>query len=174
MSEIQKRIKNAAILAGRKQTPAPSSTPSASPYTGRQKQYFAQATDAHTWDAAKYASNYYAAQVQGCIPGDFSATRGAYLRTMDIIDHSTGEHLPGDWQAVYFQDAKIQGLYTGAKLYFAGNTWLCTAPRSVADSSGNAVIRRCTASWRYLDYYGNIKAEPFVWSKGPQSGTSNH
>lgn len=174
MSDLQKRMRNVSIMAGRKQTPAPRSTPSASPYTGRQRQYFAPATDAHTWDAARYASNYYAAQVQGCIPGDFSATRGAYLRTMDLIDHSTGAELPNDWQVVYFQDSKIQGLYTGAKLEYAGNTWLCTAPRSVAESSGNATIRRCTAAWRYLDYYGNIKAEPFIWSKGPQSGTSNH
>lgn len=173
MTELQKRMRNVAIMSGRKQTPAPSSTPSASPYTGRQRQYFAPATDAHTWDAAKYASNYYAAQVQGVIPGDFNATRGAYLRTMDLIDHSTGAELPNDWQVVYFQDSKIQGLYTGAKLEYAGNTWLCTAPRSVAESSGNATIRRCNAVWKHLDFYGNVLEEPFVWNKGPATNTAN-
>ena len=61
MTELQKRIRNVSIMSSRKQTPAPSSTPSASPYTRRQRQYFAQATDAHTWDVSRYASNYYAA-----------------------------------------------------------------------------------------------------------------
>lgn len=171
---LYKRLKNVALFSG---TPlSPSHNPGVpSPYTGHQKMYFSKDSNSFTWHNAKYASNYYAAQVQGVIPGTgrFEDIRGAYIRTMDIVEQSTGTQLPNDWQSVYFQDPRIQGLYTGAKLWFGGNTWLCTAPRAVASDTGNAVIRRCTAIWNYLDYYGNVKTEPFVWAKGPANATSN-
>lgn len=171
---LYKRVKNVGLFAGARLST--SHTPGVpSPYTGRQKMYFSKDSNAFTWENAKYASNYYAAQVQGVIPGTgkFEDIRGAYIRTMDIVEQSTGTQLPNDWQSVYFQDPRIQGLYTGAKLWFGGNTWLCTAPRAVASDTGNAVIRRCTAIWNYLDFYGNVKTEPFVWAKGPANATSN-
>lgn len=171
---FNKRLKNVALFSG---TPlSPSHNPGVpSPYTGRQKMYFSKESNVFTWINAKYASNYYGAQVQGVIPGtgNFDDIRGAYIRTADIVEQSTGTQLPNDWQTVYFQDHRIQGLYTGAKLWFGGNTWLCTAPRAVASDTGNAVIRRCTAIWNYLDFYGNVKTEPFVWAKGPANATSN-
>ena len=171
---LYKRMRNMALFTG---TPlSPSHNPGVpSPYTGRQKMYFSPESNSFTWHNAKYASNYYAAQVQGVIPGtgDFSDIRGAYIRSMDIVEQSTGTQLPNDWQCVYFQDPRIQGLHTGAKLWYAGNTWLCTAPKAVASDTGNAVVRRCTAIWNYLDYYGNVKTEPFVWAKGPANATSN-
>lgn len=173
-SALLRRLKNAALFAGAPLSP--SHNPGVpSPYTGHQKMYFSKESNAFTWENAKYASNYYAAQVQGVIPGTgrFEDIRGAYIRTMDIVEQSTGTQLPNDWQSVYFQDHRIQGLYTGAKLWFGGNTWLCTAPRAVASDTGNAVIRRCTAIWNYLDFYGNVKTEPFVWAKGPANATSN-
>lgn len=171
---LYRRIRDMGLFAG---TPlSPSQKPAAKdPYTGRQKKYFSPETDEFNWENAKYASNYYEAQVQGVIPGTgrFEDIRGARIRTMDIVEQSTGTQLPNDWQNVVFQDHRIQGLYTGAKLWFAGNTWLCTAPRSVAADSGNAVIRRCTAIWNHLDWYGNILTEPFVWAKGPANATAN-
>lgn len=171
---LYRRIKNAGLFAG---TPlSPSHNPGVpSPYTNHAKMYFSKDSNSFARQNAKYASNNYAAQVQGVIPGTgrFEDIRGAYIRTMDIVEQSTGTQLPNDWQSVYFHDPRIQGLHTGAKLWFGGNTWLCTAPRSVASDTGNAVIRRCTAIWNYLDFYGNVKTEPFVWAKGPANATSN-
>lgn len=171
---LLRRIKNVGLFAG---TPlSPSHTPGVpSPYTSHAKMYFAKESNDFAWHNARYASNNYAAQVQGVIPGTgrFEDIRGAYIRTMDLVEQSTGTQLPNDWQSVYFHDPRIQGLYTGAKLWFGGNTWLCTAPRAVASDTGNAVIRRCTAIWNYLDFYGNVKTEPFVWAKGPANATSN-
>lgn len=171
---LLRRIKNVGLFAG---TPlSPSHTPGVpSPYASHAKMYFAKESNDFSWHNAKYASNNYAAQVQGVIPGTgrFEDIRGAYIRTMDLVEQSTGTQLPNDWQSVYFHDPRIQGLYTGAKLWFGGNTWLCTAPRAVASDTGNAVIRRCTAIWNYLDFYGNVKTEPFVWAKGPANATSN-
>ena len=164
-----KQIKNASLLAGA----LPAACNGKQPYEGRQKTFFQQDTQMFVFENAKYANNYYKAKVQGCIPGDFDTIRGAYIRTMDIVEQSTGSNAPNDWQAVYFQDPTIQGLYTGAKLWYGGNTWIATAPKNMASASGNAVIRRCNAFWNYLDYYGNIKSEPFVWAKGPAQATAN-
>ena len=169
---FEKHMSDIALFAGTRFSPAYNPT-QPDPYRFRKHQYFDRSTDRFTWDNAKYASNYYAAQVQGCIPGDFDTVRGAYIRTMDIVEQSTGTQLPNEWQCVYFQDPRIDGLYTGAKLWYAGNTWLCTAPQNVASDHGNAVIRRCNAIWNYLDWYGNVKTEPFVWNKANANATSN-
>lgn len=169
-----KRMRDLALFTGIRLSP--SHNPGvASPYTGRKKMYFSQESNDFAWNNAKYASNYYAAQVQGVIPGTgkFEDIRGAYIRSSDVVEQTTGAQLPNDWQIVYFQDPRIQGLYTGAKLWYGGNTWLCTAPRSVASDTGNAVIRRCNAIWNHLDFYGNVVTESFVWSKGPANATSN-
>ena len=165
-------LKNAALFAG--MPLSPSVKPNAqNPYTGQQRRYFAPATDDYTWENAQYASNYFAAKVQGVIPGKFEDIRGAYIRTMDIVEQTTGGNMPNDFQLVYFQDPTIRGLYTGAKLWYAGNTWLATSPFNMASAVSNSVIRRCNAVWNHLDYYGNVLSEPFVWSKGPAQATAN-
>lgn len=167
--KAKRQTKNAALFAG----VLPSQPTEKSPYLGLQKQYFAAGTQDYVWQNAQYASNYFQAKVQGCIPGDFETVRGAYIRTMDIVEQSTGSNAPNDWQLVYFQDPSIQGLYTGAKLWYGGNTWIATSPMNMASATGNSVIRRCNAIWNYMDYYGNIKTEPFVWAKGPAQATAN-
>lgn len=167
----KRRLKNAALFAG-----APlfdSRKTGKDPYAGQQKQYFAPATQDYIWANAQYADNYFAAQVQGAIPGNFEDIRGAYIRTMDLVEQSTGSNASNDWQLVYFQDPRIHGLYTGAKLWYGGNVWIATSPRNMATATGNSVVRRCNALWHYLDYYGNVKSEPFVWAKGPANATAN-
>lgn len=47
----------------------------------------------------------------------------------------------------------------GTKIIAMGSTWLVTNPMNMSDSN-KAVIQRCNATWRYLDYYGNVCAEP--------------
>ena len=93
-------------------------------YTGKQFEYFESPTTAYIWDNAQYAANYFKAKVQGIIPGTFETERGAYIRSMDIVEQTTGAKMPNDYQAIYFQDTRIKGLYTGAKVKYAGNTWL--------------------------------------------------
>ena len=87
---LSKRMRNVGLFAG---TPlSPSGNPRVpSPYTGRQKMYFSEESNDFTWENAKYAMNYYAAQVQGVITGTghFEDIRGAYIRTMDIVEQST-------------------------------------------------------------------------------------
>ena len=169
---FEKQVSDIALFAGTRLSPAYNPA-KPNPYRFRRKTYFEHSTNSFVLENAKYASNYYAAQVQGCIPGDFDAVRGANIRTMDIVEQSTGTQMPNEWQCVFFQDPRIKGLYTGAKLWYAGNVWLCTAPKSVASDSANAVIRRCNAIWNFIDYYGNVVTEPFVWNKSNANATSN-
>ena len=169
---FEKQVSDIALFAGTRLSPAYNPA-KPNPYRFRRKTYFEHSTNSFVWENAKYASNYYVAQVQGCIPGDFDAVRGANIRTMDIVEQSTGTQMPNEWQCVFFQDPRIKGLYTGAKLWYAGNVWLCTAPKSVASDSANAVIRRCNAIWNFIDYYGNVITEPFVWNKSNANATSN-
>lgn len=167
----KRRLKNAALFAG-----APLFHPQDAtndPYTGQQTQYFSPGTQEFIWENAKYSDNYFAARVQGAIPGNFEDIRGAYIRTMDLVEQSTGSNASNDWQLIYFQDPRIHGLYTGAKVWYGGNVWIATSPRNFGSASGNSVVRRCNALWHYLDYYGNIKSEPFVWAKGPAQATAN-
>lgn len=168
----KKAIKNVALFASAPPSPMPG-VGGVNRYTGKQFEYFEEPTSAYVWENAKYASNYFAAQVQGVIPGTFETERGAYIRSMDIVEQTTGAKMPNDYQTVYFQDTRIKGLYTGAKVKYAGNTWLAISPFNIADPMMQAVVRRCNAIWKHLDYYGNVLCEPFIFHDGRASATAN-
>jgi len=171
--DAQKQVRNAALFAGLPPSRGVSGAGVPNKYKGKQHEYFESPTTAYIWQNAQYASNYFQARVQGIIPGTFEDERGAYIRSMDIVEQTTGAKMPNDYQSVYFQDTRIKGLYTGAKLTYAGNTWLAISPFNVADPLSSAVIRRCNAVWKHLDYYGNVKSEPFIFHDGRASATAN-
>ena len=165
-------MKNAALFAGTR----PSSVPGEGgpyKYQGKQHEYFESPTTAFVFANAQYASNSYEAEVQGIMPGSFETVRGAYIRSMDIVEQTTGAKMPNDYQCIYFQDTRIRGLYTGAKVKFAGNTWLAISPFNISDPLSSTVVRRCNAVWKHLDYYGNVLAEPFVFQDARAQGTAN-
>lgn len=170
--DAKKKIRNVGLFAGTPPTPAP--VPGGpNRYTGKQFEYFEMPTSDFIWNNAQYASNYYKAHVQGVIPGTFETERGAYIRSQDIVEQTTGAKMPNDYQSIYFQDTRIKGLYTGAKVKFAGNTWLAISPFNISDPLSSSVIRRCNAMWKYLDYYGNVKMEPFVFQDGRTQSSAN-
>lgn len=171
-ADVQKQIRNAALFANTPPAPMPG-VGGPNKYTGKQHEYFEGPTSQFIWDNAQYASNYFKANVQGVIPGTFETERGAYIRTMDIVEQTTGAKMPNDYQTIYFQDTRIKGLYTGAKVKYAGNTWLAISPFNIADPMTQAVIRRCNTVWKHLDYYGNVKCEPFVFQDGRTQSTAN-
>lgn len=170
--KAQELIQNAALFAGAPPSPVPG-IGGPYKYDGKRHEYFESATTAYIFEQAQYASNYYAAEVQGIMPGTFETTRKAYLRSMDIVEQTTGTKLPNDFQSVYFQDTRIRGLYTGAKVKYGGNTWLAISPFNVADPLSSAVVRRCNAIWKHLDYYGNVLSEPFVFYESRAQATAN-
>ena len=170
----QKSIRNVGLFAGVRPTPAPAPGIGGNyKYTGKQYEYFEQPTTAFIFENSQYASNYYEAQVQGIMPGDFETERGAYIRSMDVVEQTTGTKMPNDYQAIYFQDTRIKGLFTGAKVKFAGNTWLAISPFNISDPLASSVIRRCNAIWKHLDYYGNVLCEPFIFHEGRAHATAS-
>lgn len=173
-NSTQKSIKSAALFADMRPAPAPAPGVGGEyKYAGKQYEYFEQPTTAYIFENAQYASNYYEAQVQGIMPGTFETERGAYIRAMDIVEQTTGTKMPNDYQSVYFQDTRIKGLFTGAKVKFAGNTWLAISPFNVSDPLASAVIRRCNAIWKHLDYYGNVLCEPFIFHEARAQATAS-
>ena len=173
-NDTQKSIRNVSLFAGVRPKPAPAPGVGGNyKYTGKQYEYFEQPTTAYIFENSQYASNYYEAQVQGVMPGSFETERGAYIRSMDVVEQTTGTKMPNDYQSVYFQDTRIKGLYTGAKVKFAGNTWLAISPFNVSDPLASAVIRRCNAIWKHLDYYGNVLCEPFIFHEGRAQATAS-
>lgn len=170
--DAKSAIKNIALFANTSPSPVPG-VGGPNKYTGKQFEYFEEPTSEYVWEYAQYASNYFKATVQGVIPGTFETERGAYIRSMDIVEQTTGAKMPNDYQTIYFQDTRIKGLYTGAKVKYAGNTWLAISPFNIADPMTQAVIRRCNAVWKHLDYYGNVLSEPFVFHDGRASATAN-
>lgn len=169
---VKKHIRNAALFANSPPSPMPGAD-GISKYTGKQHEYFENPTSAYVFNIAKYASNYFKATIQGYIPGEFTDVRGAYIRSSDIVEQTTGAKMPNDYQIIYFQDMRIKGMYTGGKIMYGGNTWLAISPFNVADPMMQAVIRRCNAVWKHLDYYGNVLAEPFIFHDGRASATAN-
>lgn len=170
--DAQKQIRNVALFAGSPPSPMPGVGGSYK-YTGKQHEYFENPTTEYIWENAQYASNYYKAHVQGIMPGTFETERGAYIRSMDIVEQTTGAKMPNDYQSIYFQDTRIKGLYTGAKVKYAGNTWLAISPFNVSDPLSSSVVRRCNAVWKHLDYYGNVLSEPFIFHDGRAQATAS-
>ena len=170
--ETKKQLRNAGLFAGASPSPVPGPGMPYK-YAGKQHEYFESPTTAFIFQNAQYAANYYAAEVQGIMPGSFDTVRKAYIRSMDIVEQTTGTKMPNDFQSIYFQDTRIRGLYTGAKVKFGGNTWLAISPFNVSDPLSSAVIRRCNAIWKHLDYYGNILAEPFVFYDARAQATAS-
>ena len=165
-------MKNVALFAGTRPSPVPGDG-GPYKYAGKQFEYFENPTSAFIFENAQYAANYYKAEVQGIMPGTFETKREAYIRSSDVVEQTTGSKMPNDYQVIYFQDTRIRGLYTGAKVKYGGNTWLAISPFNVSDPMSSAVVRRCNAVWKHLDYYGNVLAEPFVFQDGRAQSTAN-
>lgn len=172
-NDLRKSIANAAVFTGSPLSKTALYQSGENRYTGRAFPYFEDDSDRFIWENAKYAANVYKATVQGIIGRPFYETRGVRIRSMDIVEQSTGTQFPNDWQSIYFEDSRIRGLHSGAKIWYAGNTWISTAPYTIDSGTGHAVIRKCNAFFNTLDYYGNVVTEPFVWSKAAANATAN-
>lgn len=132
--------------------------------TGQQPQYFARATQMHIQKMARYATDFFGAQVQGLNSDDPEEKNWYEIRAADVFS-SLGIHSGSkqdDWKNVYFKHPDIDYIPPGTKFWFWNNVWLADNPSNIASVSGNALVRRCNAVWNSLDFYGNIVSEPFV------------
>ena len=163
MSDLQKRIKNAQVFSGALSDKKTYKSNAPSQVKGRLKQYYGDATKAFRGDILKYASDFFEADVQGLVPGNFQAWVTMNLRMADIIRPSgSSTQQMDDSKVVIFEDPGVDWLYRGSKIKTSGNTWLVTNPSNIGAVNGTAVVKRCNAVWKFLDYYGNVVEEPIV------------
>lgn len=163
MKSVEKGIKNAIINSRNGYI----SFGTNNPYSkDSQKQYYANTTKAYYAENMKYASNVVLAQVQGVNYDDFYSFTPLRIRTAMVIDPTTGNNLGSDWQRIALENTNIDFLPRGAKVVFNGNTWLVTNPMNIESVLGTSVVRRCNATWHYLDEYGNVQSEPFCYGQG--------
>lgn len=132
--------------------------------TGEQTQYFADATRRQIREMAKYATDYFAAQVQG-LDTENPEEQGWYeIRVSDVFSSLgiSATSKQDDWKNVFFRSPAVDYVPMGTKFFFWNNVWLTDNPSNIASVAGNALVRRCNTVWNSLDYYGNIVSEPFV------------
>lgn len=130
-------------------------------YSDVQHQYYHSETSEFIQQYAKYAPDFFVADVQGLNPDDFYEWNKARLRMADVSSTTpTTTKLTDDYKMVLFESGAIQYFPIGAKLKVMGSTWLSVNPQNISSSDGTGLVQRCNSVWNHLDYYGNILQEP--------------
>ena len=159
MADLSETIKNGYAVSGVR--PALSRNGDGV-YAGRQKPYFAMPQNRIASLYGKYATDYYAGELQGYDKDNFYAYWPVKLRCMDITRETTGSNLGDDIKSmVVCEPEGVDYVPIGAQVKFASNTWLVTNPANIASILSETIIRRCNAVYRRLDYYGNVLECPF-------------
>lgn len=171
MTSLQDNIDNIRVFSGKQMDGV--WTDGESIYTDRKKQYLAHPTTRFVQKYAKYASDYFEAEVQGLNPEDFYDTGWYKIRASDLIGPSTSTNIIEGYKNILFENPAVDYVPRGAKLMFLNSTWLAVNPSNSSSVSGNTVARLCDANWKFYDYYGNIVSEPFCLQKVNLEGSQN-
>ena len=171
MSDIEKRVGNAKALDPVRKY-AEVLTPSAS--EGLQRQYgFRVNTARYIERSLKFGTDVYTARVQGIDENDFYKWFDVRLRLSQMVKHGTTTNIIEDWKEVKFESSKVNAIGLGAKIECNGNTFIVSNPDESNGTQATAVCRRCNATWRRMDFYGNIIEEPFYWAKNQSQASAN-
>lgn len=163
MTAIEKQIKQAR-LAGSPAISLQQYEPSQ--YSERQKKYFNTETRLFTEYNAKYSGDYILVQAQGLNPAEPFEYTTVHMRFSDIVRSSSAISYEFDnFKVVDIAERQYTYLRIGAKIIAMGSTWLVINPDNMSNVLGKAIIQRCDAVWHYLDYYGNVCAEPMCFDK---------
>ena len=163
MQNIKEQLANIASISGNPRTYA---TNAPAQYSDKQHEYFADPTRAFVKKYAKYASDYVSAQVQGLNASDPQAWETYNIRMSDaIMRTSMLARKIDDFKFVIFDDPSVNYVPEGTKINTMGSIWLAINPGNVAGVNGNAIVRRCRATWNHYDEYGNILQEPICVDK---------
>ena len=141
-------------------------------YIDRKHQYLAKPTRMFIGNAAKYASDFVEAKVQG-LTKDFYSYLTTNIRFSDAHSTYSETSLQDDSKIVLFAEPKIDYFPIGAKLQTMGNTWLCVNPSNMSSVYTNALIKRCNAVYNSYDFYGNILREAIIVESPAMSGNDN-
>lgn len=139
----------------------------------RARQYFAQDTERHIYDQLQYADDMFTARVQGIDEEDFFKWYETRLRMVDFVGTGTTQNTIEDWKEFLFENPAINEIGLGAKIECGNSTYIVSNPNSHNGMQTGGVARRCNATWRRYDFYGNIVEEPFYWAKNQAQATAN-
>lgn len=137
------------------------------------REYFGYETRKAIQSQLKYAPNMFRARVQGVNEKDFYRYYDANVRLADAVDSRTGVNVMEDWKEMLFEDPVFNRIGLGAKVVTGDDTYLVTNPNAKSGMNGTAILRRCNAVWKHLDFYGNVLEEPFVWMKQQVQASAN-
>ena len=128
---------------------------------GRQKQYFAKESIAFIQSLGEYANNHYILRMW---PWNSDEMQTVPCRIEDSFDEQANTKRGDDWKDVLFYD-DVPFATIGLKVELAGCIWLGYNTRNIASLTSSVTIRRCDNVLNFVDEYGNITPEPFVFDK---------
>lgn len=160
---ISDNITNGLIASGRLKT-AIRNAPAQ--YAGRQRQYLGDPSTEFVHQYAKYATDFFAARVQGLNPDAPYEWETTMIRMADIAPETASTlRKQDDYKNIMFADESIEYVPEGTKIEAMGSIWLVTNPQNISNAIGGGVIQRCRSTWNHLDWYGNLLKEPICVEK---------
>lgn len=165
---IEKNIRTA--TAG---TPAANYGSNSKRDEGLLKQYFRNETKEFMKQKIPMTSALFDAEMQGVDYDDFYAWTPVKVRSSDLINPTTGEHLTDDWQELIIQNTNIDAVPIGAYIKYNDNIWIVCNPDDVGSVTGNVIVKRCNCTYNTYDYYGNVVRTPMSYSKGMALASAN-
>lgn len=140
---------------------------------GLLKQYFANETREFMRQKINMTSALYDGEIQGVNYDDFYAWTPVKIRSSDLINPTTGEHLTDDWQEIILENTNIDEIPLGAYVKFNDNIWIVVNPDGVGCVTGDAIVKRCNCTYNTYDYYGNVVHVPMSYQKGMALASAN-
>lgn len=136
-------------------------------YNGKQTEYFGVATETHVAEYAKYSSDFVKAEYEYARENGESKWHTVYIRMANARRPSASDtYRMDDYKNVLFADRPLEYVPLGAKIRAMGSVWLVINPDNLSSVGASAIVQKCNAEYRYLDYYGNVKKEPIAVDRG--------
>lgn len=165
---IQKNIRTA--TAG---TPPANYSSNSMRNDGLLKQYFRDETKEFMRQKIPMTSALFEGEMQGVNYDDFYAWTPVKIRSSDLINPTTGEHLTDDWQEIIIENTNIDAVPVGAYVKFNDSVWIVVNPDDVGSVTGNTIVKRCNCTYNTYDYYGNVVRTPMSYQKGMALASAN-
>lgn len=142
---------------------------------GLQTEYFTYPTHVYGAQVGSIADNVFESAIQGVDSENWYEYTPILLRSIPAAGNATGELMSDDWQRIYIiQPAGLSYISPGAYLQYNNNWWIVFKPNNLSVGIGQAVVRRCNAEIRVLDFYGNIQSVPMSYAKMGTLGNASH
>ena len=117
-------------------------------------------------EVGRFASNVFDAEVQGLNQEDWYEWTTVRLRSSDVINPTTGDHLDNTWQKILILDRDIDYIPIGAYVKYNNAVWIVYNPSNIAATNATAIVARCNTTYNQFDWYNNVIRTPMVVSKG--------